>query len=184
MAPELFTGQAYIATKADIFSLGVILFELVVGRRPFERPEENDEVFRMIEEERIDEFWAQFDLPAWATEELKSLIVLMLKYFAEDRPSAAEVLEHIWLAEPNLLQQRQLNDLHIETDFHLPQPTEDSIHLLLASPLKGPAAMSTLESGDELPEEESILSLSSKAIRKLTPPQNGCRRGKPTASMA
>lgn len=35
MAPEILQGHAY-DNKADIWSLGVILFEIVAGYRPFE----------------------------------------------------------------------------------------------------------------------------------------------------
>jgi len=38
MAPELFGGAERATTRSDIFSFGLIAFELLTGRRPFARP--------------------------------------------------------------------------------------------------------------------------------------------------
>jgi len=43
MAPEILEKKYYDGTKADIFSLGVLLFILVVGRFPFRRANDEDE---------------------------------------------------------------------------------------------------------------------------------------------
>jgi serine/threonine-protein kinase len=38
MAPELFSGSRNAQPSADIFSLGVIAFEVLTGQLPFDRP--------------------------------------------------------------------------------------------------------------------------------------------------
>ena len=38
MAPELVGGAERATTRSDIFSFGLIAFELLTGRRPFQRP--------------------------------------------------------------------------------------------------------------------------------------------------
>lgn len=43
--------------KTDIFSLGVILFTLVMGRLPFEFAKSDNPYYRCISEGRYDDFW-------------------------------------------------------------------------------------------------------------------------------
>mmetsp|Transcript_17564 Transcript_17564/g.12528 ORF Transcript_17564/g.12528 Transcript_17564/m.12528 type:complete len:112 (+) Transcript_17564:454-789(+) len=60
MAPELHLGKVIDWEKADVFSLGVVLFNFVTGRWPFENSSETnlkyqllqgypDEYFKMVE---------------------------------------------------------------------------------------------------------------------------------------
>lgn len=40
--------HSYDAIKADIFSLGVIMFALVLGRLPFEYSTKDDKIYKFI----------------------------------------------------------------------------------------------------------------------------------------
>eukprot|EP01017_Pseudomicrothorax_dubius_P014805 TRINITY_DN1732_c0_g1_i3.p1 TRINITY_DN1732_c0_g1~~TRINITY_DN1732_c0_g1_i3.p1 ORF type:complete len:366 (+),score=102.98 TRINITY_DN1732_c0_g1_i3:89-1186(+) len=167
MAPELFTKQAYIATKADIYSLGVLLFELVAGKRPFERPSEDDEVFELVKEQKFDQFWSNFELPLWADEEVKSLITSMIDFFPDFRPTAEEVLNNSWLCR-----EQAINKFEDESHWQfLPTPGIDrDLIVSFTTPVKpyyGSTVMSTYDSGEEDLLEESTLRSSSKAIRKF-----------------
>jgi serine/threonine protein kinase len=56
MAPEIhevLTNREnfYDAFKADIFSLGVIMFALVLGRLPFEYATKDDKIYKLIAEQ-------------------------------------------------------------------------------------------------------------------------------------
>ena len=57
MAPEIIERKRYQGHVADIFSLGVILFCLVVGYPPFEYAMEDDPYYKYIYINRIDLFW-------------------------------------------------------------------------------------------------------------------------------
>lgn len=41
MAPEVISSKEFCPYKADIWSLGVILHECIIGERPFEDPDLN-----------------------------------------------------------------------------------------------------------------------------------------------
>ena len=48
MAPEIINGKSYDGKKADIFSLGVILYYIVIGRFPFKEAKPSDYSYKFI----------------------------------------------------------------------------------------------------------------------------------------
>jgi serine/threonine protein kinase len=50
MAPEQARGKAEVDGRADVYSLGVIMFEMLAGRGPFERESPLDELMAHIQE--------------------------------------------------------------------------------------------------------------------------------------
>jgi serine/threonine protein kinase len=63
MPPEVIACQQsksirYDPSKADIFSLGVLLFALVLNKLPFEYANSNNRLFRLVQEEKWADFWA------------------------------------------------------------------------------------------------------------------------------
>ena len=57
MAPEIVEGKAYDGKKADIFSLGVILYFIVLGRFPFKEATSRDSYYSYIKFNEQDKFW-------------------------------------------------------------------------------------------------------------------------------
>ena len=57
MPPQMHNNQAYDGFKADIFSLGVILFHLVFGRQGFAQATNNDPLYIFIINRNYDQFW-------------------------------------------------------------------------------------------------------------------------------
>ena len=62
MAPEIHNAlinsdQFYDARKSDIFALGIIIFALLLGRLPFEYANPENKLYKLIIEDKIDEFW-------------------------------------------------------------------------------------------------------------------------------
>ena len=57
MAPEIFFKEPYQGHVVDLFALGIILFNLYSGRRPFNFAIINDSNYKLIATNRADLFW-------------------------------------------------------------------------------------------------------------------------------
>ncbi|KAI9922874.1 hypothetical protein PsorP6_001789 [Peronosclerospora sorghi] len=97
MAPEVLAGVQYSATKADVWSLGVMLFIMLIGAPPVETASSTDARFRLISSEGvrklIDRWGLTNDLPAAAID----LLADMLEVDPELRISIGEVVSHPFL---------------------------------------------------------------------------------------
>jgi serine/threonine protein kinase len=61
MAPEIIKHQIYDGRKADIFSVGVILFILVQGGFPFLSASTDDDYFNLLCQGKWKEYWQAID---------------------------------------------------------------------------------------------------------------------------
>ena len=62
MAPEIVNAMPYQAQVADLFALGVILFNMLTSQRPFTVANDQDEWYRCIYAGRLDLFWEKHEL--------------------------------------------------------------------------------------------------------------------------
>ncbi|XP_051020315.1 sperm motility kinase 2A-like [Acomys russatus] len=88
-APELFQGRLYDGTKIDIWTLGVVLYYMVVGRVPFDTV--------ILSELRNKVVSGKYFIPSELSKELRDLISLLLTVNPKYRPTINEVLTHPWL---------------------------------------------------------------------------------------
>lgn len=79
MAPELF--RQWVTPQADIYALGVVLHQLLTGKRPFDGPDQATLMYRILNGERAVMTSYRPDLP----ESLNGLIDRMLARSLEDR---------------------------------------------------------------------------------------------------
>ena len=97
--------SGYIGEKADIFSLGALLFNLVTGIFGFKTSKKNDSFYKYIISHDIERYWnsindiIKFDL----SQEFKDLYIQMVSYNPSERPTIAEILESEWMKEINNL---------------------------------------------------------------------------------
>jgi serine/threonine protein kinase len=105
-APEV-SSRHYSGEKADIFSLGVVLFVMYAGSPPFEKADPRDYYYKMHVNKKQEAFWAShskrrpigFFSPAFI-----DLLNKMFAYKPEERPTLAEIRAHDWMQQDVLMQ--------------------------------------------------------------------------------
>jgi serine/threonine protein kinase len=91
MAPEIHLKMHHQTGKADVFALGVILFNMITGQAPFQKATYEDKNYLMLVQNDTKAFWQQVqstldsNFPALSTE-FKSLIEFCLRLEPTERP--------------------------------------------------------------------------------------------------
>ncbi|XP_051009634.1 putative sperm motility kinase W [Acomys russatus] len=88
-APELVHDIAYDGRKADIWSLGVLLFFITTGHLPFSSKQWCETAKKITT--------ATYDIPTYLSGQLENLIHQMLTVAPEMRPSIEELEKHPWV---------------------------------------------------------------------------------------
>src|SRR4051794_17763109 len=88
MSPEQCKGDRDISSKSDLYSMGVLFYELVAGRKPFHAESTMDMFMQHVKGKvrRPTEFAP--DIPVW----LDNLICQLLEKKPEDRPASARLV--------------------------------------------------------------------------------------------
>lgn len=96
LAPEVLMRQPYNGYKVDVFALGVILFIMLTGRRPFRSARRNDWCYQYMVKGDMEGFWkhAMKGIELVLSGEAVDLIGRMLCYKSEDRIGMDEIKEH------------------------------------------------------------------------------------------
>lgn len=88
-APELITGQEYLGSQADVWSMGVLLYALVCGFLPFD----DDNVgllYKKIQK-------GEYECPSWLPEDTAELLSRMMEVDPKQRITVTSLLTHPWL---------------------------------------------------------------------------------------
>lgn len=132
-APELLRHEAYVGPKADVWSLGCVLFAMVAGHLPFEQ-EDTAKLYEKI-------LTASYTPPKWISPAVRDLIGRMLTVDAEARYGMHDIMRHPWFTQvvpvppPLSLAPTCEPDLHqgvLAAVVHLGIPREGLVQELLA----------------------------------------------------
>ena len=113
-SPQILAKRPYNGEKADIFSLGIILFNLVSGKKPINSADKYDLFFGLMAKGKYDIFWKQILGIIDLSNEFKDLFISMVTLNENDRPNVHQVLHHHWFDEINDLDNEELNQLEID----------------------------------------------------------------------
>ena len=127
--PEIFATQPYNGFKYDIFSLGQLLFCLVVGRFGFQSSRDNDNHYTLIRNHQYDAFW-QLVLPQNLnlSESFKNLFLRMVNFDPNGRPNIEEILNGEWMQEINNLNDEDMHNLEHQVGHELHERRNILLH--------------------------------------------------------
>ena len=99
-APEIFLRLPYNGIKVDIFSLGVILFNLVTKKLGFIRATIKDPYYKYIFGKDFKTYWKKVKNEIGEiSKELKDLFIKMVSFNPKERPNIDEIFKHPWMKE-------------------------------------------------------------------------------------
>ncbi|KAL1502082.1 hypothetical protein ABEB36_007280 [Hypothenemus hampei] len=117
-APELFQGLKYDGPKADIWSLGVVVYVLVCGSLPFD-----GNTLQALRNVVIE---GKFRIPYFMSQDCEHLIRHMLVVDPEKRFTMSQILKHKWLNDTeqpltiDIEEDQKLNNTVIDHMLQLP----------------------------------------------------------------
>ena len=103
MAPEILRKIPYSGIRSDIFSLGVILFALIIQKFGFEEATPSDKLYRLIIQKKYEEYWEKIgniigkEIIEKVSPEFKELYLKMIAYSPNERPSIEDIIKCEWL---------------------------------------------------------------------------------------
>ena len=94
--PQILEQKAYDGKQADIFSLGVIVWCIVTGRKPFDLARKDDYYYNLLRNKSYDEYFRAFGQEN-LSQEFKDLFVSMVSFEENNRPTCGDIKVHSWM---------------------------------------------------------------------------------------
>lgn len=87
----------------DLFSAGVLLFNLVTGRSPFATADPKTGMYKYLATNQHQKYWVEYDKKIKLSPEFKELINGMLSFDPTERLTIAEIKCHPWYKQDILM---------------------------------------------------------------------------------
>lgn len=115
-APEIFLNRPYKGIKADVFSLGVVLLNLVTCKIGFIQAIRKDKYYKNIMLRRYEKYWDSVRSQIGdISPELKQLYIKMVTFNPEERPNIDDILNNdAWMQEIKNLSEDEYKALEKE----------------------------------------------------------------------
>lgn len=117
VAPEVIKGIPYDGEKADIFSLGLLLFSLITGLYGFKASnihhscsDLKEKLFKHIKMSKVESFWTLLEKikGIQVSKEFKKLFIKMVAINPKERPTVGEIYNDEWMNGLNNLSENEL----------------------------------------------------------------------------
>lgn len=89
-APEILAGRPYDAKRADMWSVGVMMYQILAGKLPWKMACCKDMIYQQIED-------CKFSIPEYFSSDAADFIGKLLKKNEIDRLTAEDALNHPWI---------------------------------------------------------------------------------------
>jgi len=134
MAPEIILGHSYDGEKADIFSLGVLLFFIMNYSPPFPLAKVtksnnlSQRLYSFIKEKKnINLYWnymEKYTITKQLSNEFKNLFIKMVSYNPKERPTIEQILNDDWLKDITNLKEEEFKKFEQELVCELKEREE------------------------------------------------------------
>lgn len=116
MAPEIVKGLEYDGIKADIFSLGVLLFNLRTSKFLFDFTKVSGNSFYDYIKDKNEMIWkiTETNGITGLSNEFKNLLLKMVSFEPNERPDVKDILKDEWFSEIRSLSDVDLEQLNQE----------------------------------------------------------------------
>ena len=111
MAPEVLLGSKYNGEKADIFSIGILMFSLLKCLTPFpvDKITKKRKYYSFLYKSKEGKFWEmlkELGIDGFSPE-FKDLFKKMVHFKPNQRPTIEEILSHDWMKEVTNLNEEE-----------------------------------------------------------------------------
>ncbi|MCQ2818442.1 MAG: protein kinase [archaeon] len=120
-APDMLSGLPYNGPSVDVWSCGIILYQMVTGKLPFE----DNNVMNLYKKIKA----GKYDVPDHVSNNCKNLIKEMLQVYSKNRIKVAQIKNHPWMKLAN-------KDLFYHTGINIKNyliPIDEDIINLMAN---------------------------------------------------
>ena len=116
--PQKIEGKEYSGDKADIFSLGCLLYFLMFQKKSFSIANKMDSKYNLVYKNQKESFFKLLHIESFNSD-FKDLYYSMIAYNEEDRPTLDQILESKWLYEINNMNKEMMKELEKEAEIEI-----------------------------------------------------------------